>query len=78
MRMLTQGLLESDNSKVPDVITFYTGLPSYSRLKAVFDFVSASVTALLYPFSISGCSNEAPFECCRPGSSLSFWHQPIS
>lgn len=42
--VLTKSFLESNNSKVPGVIRFYTGLPSYSRLKAVFDFVSSSLT----------------------------------
>ena len=48
---LSEEFLKSDS----DAEKFYTGLPSYARLKAVFDFVSASTQILPYPFS----SNEA-------------------
>ena len=41
--VLTRDFLESGNSKVPDVIKFYTGLPSYSRLMAVFNFLSSAL-----------------------------------
>jgi len=41
--VLTQDFLESDSSKVPDVIKFYTGLPSYPRLMAVFNFLSSAL-----------------------------------
>lgn len=41
--VLTQDFLESGSSKVPDVIKFYTGLPSYSRLMAVFNFLSSAL-----------------------------------
>ena len=40
--VLTREFLESISSKVPDVIKFYTGLPSYPRLTAVFNYVSSS------------------------------------
>lgn len=43
--VLTQDFLKSGNDKVADVVKFYTGLPSYSRLVTVFNFVSSSVTA---------------------------------
>ena len=36
---LSEEFLKSDS----DAVKFYTGLPSYARLKAVFDFVSASL-----------------------------------
>ena len=41
--VLTHDFLESDSSKVPDVIKFYTGLPSYPRLMAVFNFMSSAL-----------------------------------
>ena len=40
--VLTREFLESSSSKVPDMIKFYTGLPSYPRLIAVFNYVSSS------------------------------------
>ena len=40
--VLTREFLESSSSKVPDVIKFYTGLPSYPRLIAVFNYVSST------------------------------------
>ena len=41
--ILTQDFLKSDEPKASDVIKFYTGLPSYVHLKAVFSFVSADL-----------------------------------
>ena len=41
--VLTRDFLESSSSKVPDVIKFYTGLPSCAHLMAVFNFVSSSL-----------------------------------
>ena len=40
--VLTREFLESSSSKVPDVIKFYTELPSYPCLIAVFNYVSSS------------------------------------
>ena len=40
--VLTREFLESSSSKVPDVIKFYTGLPSYPCVIAVFNYVSFS------------------------------------
>ena len=39
--ILTQDILQSDGPKAAGAIKFYTGLPSYARLMAVFSFVSA-------------------------------------
>ena len=41
--ILTQDFLKSDEPRASDVIKFYTGLPSYARLMAVFNFVSADL-----------------------------------
>ena len=41
--VLTREFLGSGSSKVPDLIKFYTGLPSYPRLMAVYDYVSSSL-----------------------------------
>ena len=41
--VLTRDFMESGCSKVPDVIKFYTGLPSYPRLMAVFNFLSSAL-----------------------------------
>ena len=41
--ILTQDFLKSDEPRASDVIMFYTGLPSYARLVAVFNFVSADL-----------------------------------
>ena len=41
--VLTQDFLESGSSKVPEVIKFYTGLPSNSRLMAKFNFLSSNI-----------------------------------
>lgn len=39
--VLTQDFLKSDSAKASDAVKFYTGLPSYARFMAVFNFVSA-------------------------------------
>ena len=41
--ILTQDFLKSDEPRASDVIKYYTGLPSYARLMAVFSFVSADL-----------------------------------
>jgi len=41
--VLTRDFLESGSSKVPDVIRFYTGLPSYPRLMTVFNYLSSDL-----------------------------------
>ena len=41
--LLTQHFLESDCSKVSNVIKFYTGFLSYIRLMAVFNFLSSAL-----------------------------------
>ena len=50
--VLTRDFLESGSSKVPDVIKFYTGLPSCPRLMTVFNYLSSDLvesSALLCP-----------------------------
>ncbi len=41
--VLSKEFMESGSSKVPGVIKFYTGLPSYSRLKVLFEYVSSGI-----------------------------------
>ena len=41
--VLTRHFLESSCSNVPNVIKFYTGLPSYPCLMAVFNFLSSAL-----------------------------------
>ena len=41
--VLIREFLGSGSSKVPDLIKFYTGLPSYPRLMVVYDYVSSSL-----------------------------------
>ena len=41
--ILTQDFLKSDEPKASDAVKFYTGLPSYARLMAVFSFVLADL-----------------------------------
>ena len=44
--ILTQDFLQSDGPKAAAAVKFYTGLPSYARLMAVFSFVSAHLKEL--------------------------------
>ncbi len=45
--VLTKEFMESGSSKVPDVIKFYTGLPSYYRLKALFEHASSGIVEVI-------------------------------
>ncbi len=46
--VLTKEFMESGSSKVPDVIKFYTGLPSYSRLMVLFEYLSSGIVESKY------------------------------
>ena len=42
--VLTRAFVESDSRKVPEVVKFYTGLPSYSHLKTLFEYGSSNLS----------------------------------
>ncbi len=66
--VLTKEFMESGSSKVPDVIQFYTGLPSYSPLKVLFEYLSSGIVESKYSVlslfqQFFSCVDEAPVKC---------------